>query len=168
MTAVPRLQLLPAPGATPGATAVAAPGQDDRRVQPVLPAKAVQRGRPEFQQTTIDERRARERLANGHAANDRRAGDERVGQGSGRAHGAPARNEAAGGRQFHFSRLAALPFMVQVLGQQSAGGRPQAAAPETSLSGHRDAAALSSDIYRKAGGEPEFLPDRATFVRLAV
>jgi hypothetical protein len=36
------------------------------------------------------------------------------------------------------------------------------------LSGHRDAALLGSDIYRRAGGEPEILPDSATFVRLAV
>jgi len=61
-----------------------------------------------------------------------------------------------------------MPFMVQVLGQQAAAGRSLAALPQTSLTGHRDAALMGSDIYRRAGGEPEFLPDGATFVRLAV
>lgn len=169
MTAVPRLQLLPAPGTTPGGTAVAASGQGEQRIQPVVPAKAVRHGRPEFRQATIDERQAREQLAG------RRSAEERLGQtrpdrsgGGEQASGTPARNEVAGGRQPHFSRLASMPFMVQVLGQQAAAGRSQAVTPETSLTGHRDAALLGSDIYRKAGGEPEVLPEDATFVRLAV
>jgi hypothetical protein len=58
--------------------------------------------------------------------------------------------------------------MVQLLGQQAVTGRAQAAQPQTSLSGHRDAAVMGSDVYRRAGGEPELLPDGATFVRLAV
>jgi len=58
--------------------------------------------------------------------------------------------------------------MVQLLGQQAIAGRSQAVQPQTSLSGHRDAALMGSDVYRRAGGEPELLPDGATFVRLAV
>lgn len=169
MTAVPRLQLLPPPGSTPGATAVAVPGQDAPRVQPVVPAKAAQRGRQGFQQATIDatidRRQARQQLAN-----EGRSGQARIGRDGGQDQksSAAVRSEATGGNLINFSRLTSMPFMVQVLGQQAGGGRSQAPTPETSLSGHRDAALLGSDIYRKAGGEPEILPDDATFVRLAV
>ncbi|WP_193367167.1 hypothetical protein [Pelagibius marinus] len=168
MTTVPRLQLLPPPGASPGATAVALPDQGEQRVQPVLAAKAIRQGRPEFQQSTIDERQAREQLGNARADNQRRADNRRTGEDRRQTGTAPARSETASGRLINFSRLSSMPFMVQVLGQQAAAGRPQAAMPQTSLSGHRDAALLGSDIYRKAGGEPEILPDDATFVRLAV
>ncbi|MEO3428228.1 hypothetical protein AAFN88_05180 [Pelagibius sp. CAU 1746] len=166
MTAVPRLQLLPAPGTLPGTAAVALPGQGEPRVQPVVPVKATRHNRPEIQQPTIDERQARRQLGNERAADHGRTGDERVGRG--RQDAIPARGEAANGRLIGFSRLSSMPFMVQVLGQQATAGRPQAATPQTSLSGHRDAAQLGSDVYRKAGGEPEILPDDATFVRLAV
>ncbi len=166
MTTVPRLQLLPAPGSAPGTTAVALPDQGEQRVLPVVAAKATRHGRPEFQQTTIDEHQARRQLGNERPANDSRASEERIGRG--RSGAAPARGETASGRLINFSRLSSMPFMVQVLGQQATAGRPQGTAPQTSLSGHRDAAQLGSDIYRKAGGEPEILPDDATFVRLAV
>jgi len=55
-----------------------------------------------------------------------------------------------------------------VLGQQAVAGRSQAAQPQTSLTGHRDAALMGSAVSRRAGGEPELLPDGATCVRLAV
>lgn len=168
MTAVPRLQLLPAPGTSPGGSAVAVAGRGEQRVQPVLPAKATERGRPDFRPSAIDERQAREKLTNQRAA-DGRGGAARLGSG-GRDQASPTavRGETGGGQQLHFSRLSSLPFMVQVLGQQAGADRPQAVAPQTSLAGHRDAALLGSDIYRRAGGEPEILPEDATFVRLAV
>lgn len=165
MTAVPRLQLLPPPGATPGALAVAAPGQGDVRVQPVTPAKTAQQNRQGFRQATIDEHEAKQRLANGGRPTQARIGEDSRQDRSGRS--AQGR-EAASGRLAPFSRLTSMPFMVQVLGQHAGGGRAQPATPENSLTGHRDAALLGSDIYRKAGGEPEILPDDATFVRLAV
>ncbi len=168
MTAVPRLQLLPAPGTSPGTAAVALPDQSEPRVQPVVPAKAARHGRPEFQQATIDERQARQELGNERAENQRRANNRRAGEDRRQTGVTPLRSEAASGRSIGFSRLSSMPFMVQVLGQQAGAGRLQAATPQTSLSGHRDAALLGSDIYRKAGGEPEILPDDATFVRLAV
>jgi hypothetical protein len=137
-------------------------------VQPVVPAKAARHDRPEFQQTTIDERQARQQLGNAPAENQRRTNDRRAGEDRRQTGATPLRSEAASGRLISFSRLSSMPFMVQVLGQQATAGRPQDATPQTSLTGHRDAALLGSETYRKAGGEPEILPDDATFVRLAV
>ena len=57
MTAVTRLQLLPAPGTTSGVPAGPAPAPDDQRVKPVLPARAVHSGRPEYRsQSEIEPR----------------------------------------------------------------------------------------------------------------
>ena len=44
MTAVQRLQLLPAPGTTPTGQAGAGPGREEQQVRPVVPARFVQRG----------------------------------------------------------------------------------------------------------------------------
>ena len=166
MTTVPRLQLLPPPGASSGATAVAVAGADhgDQRVKAVVPVARHQRGRQDLQQEIHQA-----------AARQDRAGQKPVDQGS-RQHGngSPARErnslaaDPAAGKLINFSRLSSMPFMVQVLGQQAQAGRGQAAPVQSALSGHRDAALLGSDVYRRAGGEPEILPDSATFVRLAV
>jgi hypothetical protein len=51
-------------------------------------------------------------------------------------------------------------FMTQVLGQ-ALGGEVSAGLP-----GHRDGAALGSDAYRRAGGEPALYPTGATLFRL--
>jgi len=161
MTTVPRLQLLPAPGVSPGATAVAAADHGDQRVKAVVPVARNQRGRQELQQE----------IHQASARADQKRIDRGGRQGSG---GSPARErpdlaaDPAGGRLINFSRLSSMPFMVQVLGQQAQAGRSQAGQAQNVLSGHRDAALLGSDIYRRAGGEPEILPDSATFVRLAV
>jgi hypothetical protein len=125
MTAVPRLQLLPAPGTSPGTTAVALPDQREQRVQPVVPAKAARHGRPEYQQTTIDERQARQQLGSERAESQRRTNDRRAGEDRRQAGTTPVRSEAAGGR-LSFSRLSSMPFMVQVLGQQATAGRRHA------------------------------------------
>jgi len=155
MTGIPRLQLLPAPGATSGALAVASPDQGEQRVKPVTPATPVYRGQQGLQRALVDEDRvdqSKRRDQGGSTARDRTA---------------PA--GAANGKLINFSRLSSMPFMVQVLGQQSYDRQAlTGAAPQTSLSGHRDAALLGSDIYRRAGGEPQVLPDSATLVRLAV
>lgn len=153
MTGVPRLQHLPVPAGPAGATALALPqGGGSLREKPV-PA--------------VDPARAIPARAERGAAWGRDEAGESAGGGKREAAGRADR-EAAAGRLIAFSRLSSMPFMVQVLGQQSMAGRSQAALPQTSLSGHRDAALLGSDIYRRAGGEPELLPDGATFVRLAV
>lgn len=164
MTAVPRLQQLPVPAATAGALIVAAPdqasgGQRVKAVTPVSPAQRHQQ-RPDGTETPQGgEARRNDPWNDNLQADDFRAG---------RRGSAAEPQEAASGKLINFSRLSSMPFMVQVLGQQAAAGRPQANAPQTSLSGHRDAALLGSDSYRRAGGEPGFLPDSATFVRLAV
>lgn len=151
MNGVPRLQHLPVPATSAGAPAVAQPqgsaGRQVEPVEPVTPAVHVQTGRSQGRAQVED-------------APQRREGKDR-----------PARlaaEEGAANRPFTPSRLTSMPFMVQLLGQQAGAGRPQAAAPQTTLSGHRDAAVLGSDIYRRAGGEPELLPEGATFVRFAV
>lgn len=153
MTGVPRLQHLPVPASPAGTTALALPqggaGQRDKPVAPVSAARAIP-GRAE--------------RGTAWSGEEAREGAE----GAGRRPGARTATEAAAGRLVAFSRLSSMPFMVQVLGQQAAAGRSQAALPQTTLTGHRDAALLGSDIYRRAGGEPEVLPDGATFVRLAV
>jgi hypothetical protein len=160
MTGVPRLQHLPVPAVAAGTTAVAVPaagdGQRVRAVQPVTPAQPSQ-ARAE-RGTAWVEGDSRDRI------------DDSARQGRERAAVTDSRSgrEAAAGRLINFSRLTAMPFMVQVLGQQTAASRSQVALPQTCLTGHRDAALLGSDIYRRAGGEPEMLPDGATFVRLAV
>lgn len=173
MTAVPRLQLLPPPGSAPGATAVATTEQGDPRVQPVVPAKSIRQDRQDFQQPLLEapfeKRQARQELAGeGRAARARLSQEGGPERGQGGAGRTTPPSAPASGRQIHFSRLTSMSFMVQVLGQQTVGGRDPAVTPQTSLTGHRDAALLGSDIYRKAGGEPEILPDDATFVRLAV
>lgn len=152
MTGVPRLQHLPVPVASTGASAVAqTQAEAGRQVKPVTPVTPVHYGQAE-------------------------RGQRREGVGEGAAHGQerrlqrhrPAADEANASKPISFSRLTSMPFMVQLLGQQASAGRSQAALPQTSLSGHRDAALMGSDVYRRAGGEPGLLPDGATFVRLAV
>lgn len=191
MTAVPRLQQLPVPAASAGSLAVAGQGQESagqrvKAVVPVTPTHSQQReGRSaewaaEFQDRRTQGRRAEDRLPRDRQAgfndlradnSNRRALSDRSGIidsgaiDSGVIDG--ANDAAAGAKPSSFSRLTSMPFMVQVLGQQAPASRSQTA-PETSLSGHRDAALLGSDLYRRAGGEPEILPDQATFVRLAV
>jgi hypothetical protein len=166
MTGVPRLQQLPVPAASAGALTVAAldqanGGQRVKAVTPVTPAQRHQQ-RSDGAETA----QGREARRNDPQRNDPWSDDL---QADGRGQrGSTAAQEAASGKLINFSRLSSMPFMVQVLGQQAAAGRAQASAPQTSLTGHRDAALLGSDTYRRAGGEPEFLPDSATFVRLAV
>jgi hypothetical protein len=160
MTGVPRLQHLPVPATATGSMAVAVPeaggGQQAKALVPVTPPRATQphTGRG----TAWTGGAGRERIADG----TRQSGGRQA------APSDPSAAEGAGGRLVSFSRLSALPFMVQVLGQQAAAGSRLAAVPQTSLAGHRDAALLGSDSYRRAGGEPAVLPDGATFVRLAV
>jgi len=157
MTGVPRLQHLPVPATAAGAAALAVPegsaGQRVRSVQPVAPAEF---SRPQGGRGGWGLPDEAEHL--GDKAGRERSAAEASRDGS----------EPAAGRLIHFSRLTAMPFMVQVLGQQTAAVRGQQAVPQTSLTGHRDAALLGSDQYRRAGGEPEMLPDGATFLRLAV
>lgn len=156
MPGVPRLQHLPVPVASTGAPAVARTESGaGRQVKPVVPVTPVQHGQAERQ---ADGGQGRERVGEGSAR-----GQEKALQ-RGRLSG----EEATGNKQVSFSRLTSMPFMVQLLGQQAGAGRPQVAQPETSLTGHRDAALMGSDVYRRAGGEPQLLPDGAIFVRLAV
>jgi len=169
MTGVPRLQQLPVPAASAGALTVAAPDQANGgpRVKAVTPVTPTQRHqqRPDGSETAQGrEARRNDPQRSDPWSEDLQADDFQAGR---RSSVATAR-EAASGKLINFSRLSSMPFMVQVLGQQAAAGRAQASAPQTSLTGHRDAALLGSDTYRRAGGEPEFLPDSATFVRLAV
>jgi len=182
MTAVQRLQLLPAPGTTPAGQAVAAPDRGEQQVKPVVPARFVQRGlqdprdaqglaRGGVETPQVESRTADRRLSDRQSrqAGPDGADNRRTTRATGEA---PAKRAApATGHTYGFSHLSSLPFLVQVLGQE--GGQEgmsaaRRASPQTSLSSHRDAAQLGSDIYRKAGGEPEFLPETATFVRLAV
>lgn len=162
MTGVPRLQHLPVPVASTGAPAVAqTQAGAGRQVKPVAPVTPVHYGQAERGQT--DWSRA-----------DRGPGRDRVGEGSARGQerglqrGRLAGDEATGNQPVSFSRLTSMPFVVQLLGQQANADRSQAVQPQTSLTGHRDAALMGSDVYRRAGGEPQLLPDGATFVRLAV
>ena len=151
MTGVPKLQLLPAPGAKPLAPAAAeARGLGvQQEVEAVVrsPALYGRGGQKGLQHHLVEERRWEEQ-----------AGPDRQ-----RA----IRNDQdpASGRGINFSRLNAMAFVVQVLGQQS---QNTTAAPQSTLSQHRDGALIGSDIYRKAGGEPELLPEDATFVRIAI
>ena len=164
MTAVHRLQLLPAPATTTGAIAVATPAPGEQQVKAVLPVRVIEHDQPRYRQQPETEQRTGERRMGDRRLADRQAS---IGQGEAGWRGDAPADEPASGRRTAFSRLSSMPFMVQVLGQQVAG-HPTADLPQTSLSGHRDASLLGSDIYRKAGGEPEFLPETATFVRLAV
>lgn len=158
MTGVPRLQHLPVPAVSAGAPAVAAPpGAGGRRVEAVVPVTAAERHQAETEHKAAWARDA------GRDAPGERAGGGGRGAAAGALDGAAARGRLSG-----FSRLTSLPFAVQLLGQQSGAGRSQAALPQTALSGHRDAALMGSDFYRRSGGEPEILPAGATFVRLAV
>lgn len=150
MTGVPRLQHLPVPVASTGASAVAqTEGGAGRQVKPVVPVTPVHYGQAERGQGRIGE----------GAVSDREQGLRR---------GRLAGDEATGNKPVSFSRLTSMPFMVQLLGQQASADRSQATLPQTSLTGHRDAALMGSDVYRRAGGEPQLLPDGAIFVRLAV
>jgi len=154
MTGVPRLQHLPVPVASAGAPAVAQPdGGAGRQIKPVEPVTPVRYGQAERQSD-----RAQGRVGEG-ADSRRERGLQRSGLSG---------EESGGNKPVTFSRLTSMPFMVQLLGQQAAAGRAQAAQPQTSLSGHRDAAIMGSDVYRRAGGEPGLLPEGATFIRLAV
>ena len=60
-------------------------------------------------------------------------------------------------------------FAAQVLGQPpQLEARPGLSGYEQSIKSHRDAAELGSRSYRLAGGQPEILSDRATFLSLAI
>lgn len=172
MTVVPRLQQLPPPGSRSGLPAVALPGLADQPVKPVLPARTIQGGKPDPRQPSDADRVTAERRVDDRRIADRQDARARIEQGgeqgrsAGRGGAGATAPEPAGGRLIDFSRLSSMPFMVQVLGQE--GGARPVTLPQSSLDGHRDAALLGSDIYRRAGGEPEFLPETATFVRLAV
>ena len=158
MTGVPRLQQLPVPAtaarATAGALAEAGGGQRAKALVPVTPIHAAQA------------HTGRSTAWAGGAEREQLGDDTRGGRSAPPSSRRPG--EGAAGRLPSFSRLSALPFMVQVLGQQAAPGARPVGGPQTSLTGHRDAALLGSDSYRRAGGEPAVLPDNATFVRLAV
>lgn len=151
MTGVPKLQLLPAPGAQSLAPAAAASrGQGiHQEVEPVVRSPALQArgGQKGLQRHPVEERRWEGQ--EGPAGQRTLRPDQ----------------DPASGRRISFSGLTSMAFVVQVLGQQS---QTAAAAPQSTLSQHRDAALIGSDIYRKAGGEPELLPEDATFVRIAV
>ena len=150
MTGVQKLPLLPAPGAKPKAP-VAAVSQGSGVQQeieavvksPAAQSRTGQRGLPHQQ---VEERRWAEQK-------------DAVRQGRVQGGADPAK-----GRRISFSRLTAMPFMVQVLGQQSPGSQTT---QQTPLAQHRDGALIGSELYRKAGGEPELLPEDATFVRIA-
>ena len=151
MTGVPKLQLLPAPGAKPLAPAEAASRGHavQQEIEAVVrsPAVHARDGQKGLQRNPVEERRWEEQ------------------EGAGRQRAIRNDQEPASGRRISFSRLTSMAFMVQVLGQQSQGAP---AAPQSTLSQHRDAALIGSDIYRRAGGEPELLPEDATFVRIAI
>ncbi len=162
MTGVPRLQHLPVPVASAGAPAVAqSEAGAGRQIKPVVPVTPVRYHPGEGGQAE-----------RGQAGRGQHRDPVGEGVGSRREKGLQRRqltgDEAGGNRPVTFSRLTSMPFMVQLLGQQASAGRAQAAQPQTSLTGHRDAALMGSDVYRRAGGEPELLPEGATFVRLAV
>lgn len=155
MTGVQKLLLLPAPGAKPSASPDAA-----------SPAAAAKQGVEAVAKTPPvrardDQGNLQRRWEDQEAA----AAERKAAQpGQGQAAQGPAK-----GRQVSFSRLSSMPFMVQVLGQQSLAAKGLQPAPQNSpLSQHRDGALMGSEIYRKAGGEPELLPEDATFVRFAV
>lgn len=155
MTGVQKLPLLPAPGTKPMASPDAA-----------SPAAAAKQGVEAV--TKIPPLRARDDQGN----LQRRWEDQEAAAAErrpGRAEREDAAQGPAKGRQVSFSRLSSMPFMVQVLGQQALASKGLQPAPQSSsLSQHRDGALMGSEIYRKAGGEPELLPEEATFVRFAV
>jgi len=166
MTGVPRLQQLPVPAASAGALTVAASDQANggQRIKAVTPVTPAQRHLQINAANCVHCKTCNDPQRSDPWSEDLQADDFQAG----RRGSVATAQEAASGKLINFSRLSSMPFMVQVLGQQAVAGRAQASAPQTSLSGHRDAALLGSDSYRRAGGEPEFLPDSATFVRLAV
>lgn len=154
MTAVAKIHLLPAPGTrlpVPAGTAAQSRGVP-QEVEAVVRSPALK---------ARDEQAAQQ-----HGPLHQRRGDEPEAQaGSSRA----TRQEAsAKERPISFSRLSSMPFMVQVLGQEGRAAKSATPAAPGGLSEHRDGALMGSDLYRKAGGEPELLPETATLVRFAV
>lgn len=150
MTGVQKLQLLPAPGAKPKApaTAVSQGSGVQQEIEAVVrsPATQSRTGQRALERQVMEERRWDEQKD--------AARKDRIQDGAGPAQG----------RRISFSRLTAMPFMVQVLGQQHPGSQTT---QQTPLAQHRDGALIGSELYRKAGGEPELLPEDATFVRIA-
>ena len=151
MSGVQKLHLLPAPGVKSAALqAAASKGQAARpEIEAVVKSPAVRA-------------RADDRGLLRNPIEERRPGGQQGPHAGGNLRDEPATGKA---ERIGFSRLTALGFMVQVLGQQNQG--TQTAQPHT-LAQHRDAALIGSESYRRAGGEPELLPDDATFVRVAV
>ena len=140
------------PPSTPQRSLAAAPapfrsgGGEDARVVPVEPI-----GRIRGVDGQVPERRARPFVQpdledpRGSSTKDRAA------------------PEAARGIRILPTTHAAPPFAAQLLGQQA----PDApAGPE--LLAHRDAAALGSEAYRRAGGEPPFYSEAPAYFRLSV
>ncbi|NIA68389.1 hypothetical protein HBA54_07270 [Pelagibius litoralis] len=155
MTGVSKLLLLPAPDAKPSApSAVAAQNTGTQQaIEAVVRSPAADRrdGQTAQQRGSVEERRWQEQ------------------QGSQGRSRAVQVQEPAKGRLISFSGLTSMPFMVQVLGQEQAQtSQGSRATPQSALSQHRDGALMGSDIYRKAGGEPEIMPESATFIRIAV
>ncbi len=140
------------PPSTPQRSLAAAPapfrsgGVEDARVVPVEPigrVKSIDGQMPErqarpFVQTDLEDPR-------GSSTKDRPA------------------PEVARGIRILPTTHAAPPFAAQLLGQQAPGAL---AGPE--LLAHRDAAALGSEAYRRAGGEPPFYSEAPAYFRLSV
>src|SRR3546814_3802841 len=115
MTGIPRLQHLPVPVATTGATAVALP-ESGRQAKAVVPV------------TPVHPRQAQAERSTAWSGGAAREGAEDAGALT-RGHKAAADGRASGattvGRLTSFSRLSSMPFMVQFLGPQAAAGRSQ-------------------------------------------
>ncbi len=149
MTASQVLLIPPAVTAR-GAAASSAPfragGGEDARVVPVEPI-----GRIRSIDGQVQERRARPFVqpdledARGSSTRDRAA------------------PEAARGIRIQPTAHAAPPYVAQLLGQQAPG-----ALAGLELLDHRDAAALGSEAYRRAGGEPPFYSEAPAYFRLTV
>ncbi len=148
--AAPQVVLIP-PSAPPRGLAAPfvpsrAGGGEDARVVPVEPIagiKAVdgqlpQRRTPPFPQPDLEDARR-------PSTRDRTAA------------------EAPQGIRIPPTTHAAPPFAAQLLGQQASAAL---AGPE--LLGHRDAAALGSEAYRRAGGEPAIYSEAPAYFRLSV
>ena len=154
MNPVAKIHLLPAPGTklpVPAGTAAQSRGVP-QEVEAVVRSPALK---------ARDEQAAQQR-----GALRQRRGDEPEAQAGGSR--ASRQEASAKGRLISFSRLSSMPFMVQVLGQEGQTAKGATPAAPGGLSEHRDGALMGSDLYRKAGGEPELLPETATLVRFAV